>query len=93
MRRFFTSLSLPKFSRDGSSVKSRTRLEHPRVAAKVGFASIVVIGVEDAGSGIAVVVELGVPIASGGVPSLRMLIVKGGTFAVLLGLGFPQVLL
>ena len=88
MRRFFRSLSLQKSSRVGSFVRSRTRLELPRAIVKVGFA-----GIKDASMGIAVVVELGVPIARGGVPSSRMLTVGGGTFAVLLGLGFPRVLL
>ena len=68
-------------------------MELPRVAAKVGFVTLLVIGIEDIGMGNAIVVELRVPIAGGGLPSLGMLTIKGGTFAVLLGLGFPQVLL
>ena len=54
------------------------------------------MGVEDASTGAAVVIELGVPIAGQGQGALSLGIstaAGGGTFVVLLGLGFPYVLL
>ena len=46
----------------GLSIESSTRLELPRVAAKVGFSGRAIMGVENASTSAVVVVELGVPI-------------------------------
>ena len=86
LRRFLISLSFPKSLRLELSVKSRMRLELPREVATIGFVGIVVMAV-------VVAVGLGVPIAGWGMSSLGMLATGGGTFAALLGLVFPQVLL